>query len=87
MFDVCVNFKVKFFLLVLNYYLDCFLKFYYRYVVGFFVFDEVSVEIDFVIFGSIFYYVVEYIYKDLIIYGKVINKEVLEMLLCNEVKL
>ena len=38
-------------------------------------------------FGSIFHYAAEHIYKDLTTHGKVINKEALETLLRNEVKL
>ena len=46
-----------------------------------------SAEIDSATFGSIFHYAAEHIYKDLTTHGKVINKEALETLLRNEVKL
>lgn len=39
----------------LNTYLDCRLKFYYRYVAGLKVPDEVSAEIDSALFGTIFH--------------------------------
>lgn len=87
LFDVRANPKAKFSPSALNYYLDCPLKFYYRYVAGLSAPDEVSVEIDSATFGSIFHYAAEHIYKDLTTHGKVINKEALETLLRNEVKL
>lgn len=86
-FDVRANPKAKFSPSALNYYLDCPLKFYYRYVAGLSAPDEVSAEIDSATFGSIFHYAAEHIYKDLTTHGKVINKEALETLLRNEVKL
>ena len=87
LFDVRANPKAKFSPSTLNYYLDCPLKFYYRYVAGLSAPDEVSAEIDSATFGSIFHYAAEHIYKDLTTHGKVINKEALETLLRNEVKL
>ena len=87
LFDVRANPKAKFSPSTLNYYLDCPLKFYYRYVAGLSAPDEVSAEIDSATFGSIFHYAAEHIYKDLTTHGKVINKEALETLLRNDVKL
>lgn len=87
LFDVRTNPKAKFSPSALNYYLDCPLKFYYRYVAGLSAPDEVSAEIDSATFGSIFHYAAEHIYEDLTTHGKVINKEALETLLRNEVKL
>lgn len=87
LFDVRTNPKAKFSPSALNYYLDCPLKFYYRYVAGLSAPDEMSAEIDSATFGSIFHYAAEHIYKDLTTHGKVINKEALETLLRNEVKL
>lgn len=87
LFDVRANPKAKFSPSALNYYLDCPLKFYYRYVAGLSAPDEVSAEIDPATFGSIFHYAAEHIYKDLTTHGKVIHKEALETLLRNEVKL
>lgn len=87
LFDVRANPKAKFSPSALNYYLDCPLIFYYRYVAGLSAPDEVSAEIDSATFGSIFHYAAEHIYKDLTTHGKVINKEALETLLRNEVKL
>lgn len=87
LFDVRANPKAKFSPSALNYYLDCPLKLYYRYVAGLSAPDEVSAEIDSATFGSIFHYAAEHIYKDLTTHGKVINKEALETLLRNEVKL
>lgn len=87
LFDVRANPKAKFSPSALNYYLDCPLKFYYRYVAGLSAPDEVSAEIDSATFGSIFHYAAEHNYKDLTTHGKVINKEALETLLRNDVKL
>lgn len=87
LFDVRANPKANFSPSALNYYLDCPLKFYYRYVAGLSAPDEVSAEIDSATFGSIFHYAAEHIYKDLTTHGKVINKEALETLLRNDVKL
>ncbi len=87
LFDVRANPKAKFSPSALNYYLDCPLKFYYRYVAGLSAPDEVSAEIDSATFGSIFHYAAEHIYKDLTTHGKVINKEALETLQRNDVKL
>ena len=87
LFDVRTNPIAKFSPSTLYYYLDCPLKFYYRYVAGLSAPDEVSAEIDSATFGSIFHYAAEHIYKDLTTHGKVINKEALETLLRNEVKL
>ena len=44
--DVRANPKAKFSPSALNYYLDCPLKFYYRYVAGLSAPDEVSAEIE-----------------------------------------
>ena len=86
-FDVRANEKAKFSPSALNYYLDCPLKFYYIYVAGLSAPDEVSAEIDSATFGSIFHQAAENVYKDLTAHGKVINKETLEALLRNDVKL
>lgn len=87
LFDVRANPKAKFSPSALNCYLDCPLKFYYKYVAGLSAPDEVSAEIDSATFGSIFHHAAEHVYKDLSAHGKVINKEALEELLRNEVKL
>ena len=71
----------------LNAYLDCRLKFYYRYVAGLKAPDEVSAEIDSALFGTIFHRSAELAYKDLTANGKEIRKEDLEQLLRNDVKL
>lgn len=86
-FDVRVNPKARFSPSALNTYLDCPLKFYYHYVAGLSAPDEVSAEIDSATFGSIFHSAAEHIYKDLTAHGNVINREALEVLIRNEVKL
>lgn len=86
-FDVRVNPKALLSPSALNCYLDCPLKFYYKYVAGLAAPEEVSAEIDSAKFGSIFHYAAEHIYKELTAHGKVINKDTLEALLKEEVRL
>lgn len=86
-FDLRVNPNAKFSPSALNYYLDCPLKFYYKYVARLSAPNEVSAEIDSATFGSIFHLAAENVYKDLAAHNNVINKETLESLLRNEVKL
>lgn len=71
----------------LNCYLDCPLKFYYKYVALLSAPGEVTADIDSAKFGSIFHYAAEHIYKDLTAHGKLISKENLETLLKDEVRL
>lgn len=71
----------------LNAYLDCQLKFYYRYVAGLKTPDEVSAEIDSALFGTIFHLSAQLAYQSLTVHGKEISKEDLERLLKDEVKL
>lgn len=71
----------------LNTYLDCRLKFYYRYVAGLKAPDEVSAEIDSALFGTIFHRAAELVYKDLTAKGKEIRKDDLEQVLRNDIKL
>lgn len=71
----------------LNAYLDCRLRFYYRYVAGLRTPDEVSAEIDSALFGTIFHLSAQLAYTDLTANGKMIQKEDLERLLRDDVKL
>ena len=71
----------------LNAYLDCPLKFCFRYVLSLRPLDEVSVEIDSALFGSIFHRAAEWAYRDLTAHGKIVRKEDLEALLRDKVKL
>lgn len=71
----------------LNCYLDCSLRFYFKYVARLKTPDEVSAEIDSAIFGSIFHYAAEHIYKDLTAHGKVINKEAVETIMKHPTKI
>lgn len=86
-FDVRANAKAAFSPSALNCYLDCPLKFYYRYVAGLSIPDNVSAEIDSPTFGSIFHDAAEQIYKDLTEHGKLITAENIEQLLKDEVRL
>lgn len=71
----------------LNAYLDCRLKFYYRYVARLKAPDEVSAEIDSALFGTIFHLSAQLAYTDLTTNGKIIRKEDLERLLRDDLKL
>lgn len=71
----------------LNTYLDCRLKFYFYYVARLRPKDEVSAEIDSATFGSIFHRSAELIYTDLIRHGRMIQREDIESLLKDKVRL
>lgn len=86
-FDIRNNPKALISPSALNCYLDCPLKFYYKYVALLSAPDEVTAGIDSAKFGSIFHYAAEHIYKALTAHGKLISKENLETLLKDEVRL
>lgn len=86
-FDIRNNPKALISPSALNCYLDCPLKFYYKYVALLSAPGEVTADIDSAKFGSIFHYAAEHIYKDLTAHGKLISKENLETLLKDEVRL
>lgn len=68
----------------LNAYLDCRLRFYFRYVAGLTAPVEVNTDIDSSTFGRIFHRAVELVYRKLTETGKLIRKEDLEDLLKSE---
>jgi len=63
----------------LNTYLDCSLKFYFRYIAGIKESEEVSEEVDALLFGSIIHKSLEIIYKDYV--GGIIAEKNIEALL------
>ena len=71
----------------LNTYLDCRLRFYFRYIAGLKTPEEVSAEIDSALFGTIFHRSAELAYTELTSNGQMIQKADLERLLRNDVKL
>lgn len=71
----------------LNAYLDCRLRFYYRYVANLNTPNEVSAEINSSLFGTIFHLAAQLAYTDLTENGKMIYREDLERLLRNDIKL
>lgn len=71
----------------LNGYLDCSLRFYYRYVAGLKAPEEVSAEIDSALFGTIFHRSAELAYGELSANGKEIRKEDLERLLRDDIRI
>lgn len=86
-FDTRINPTARFSPSALNTYLDCKLKFYYRYAAGLKPLEEVSGEIDPAVFGSIFHHAAELAYRDLTVNGKLVRKEDLETLLSREDRL
>ncbi len=86
-FDRRVNPKALLSPSALNSYLDCRLKFYYKYVAKLTAPEEVTSEVDAARFGTIFHYSAEQIYKILTERNSVINKEDLENLLKDDPKL
>lgn len=71
----------------LNTYLDCRLKFYFHYVANLKAPNEVSAEIDSAQFGTIFHQAAEWLYDELTVHNKVVNKDDLERLLKDPMKL
>jgi CRISPR/Cas system-associated exonuclease Cas4 (RecB family) len=69
----------------LNTYIDCPLKFYFSYIQGVEVQDEISEEIEADQFGSIFHSVMEQIYKPY--EGKSITADIIKSLLSSEDKI
>lgn len=86
-YDIRVNPKAIISPSALNTYLDCQLKFYYKYAASLKAPDEVNAEIDAPKFGSIFHYAAEMIYKDLSAHGKLVTAEELEKLLKDNTRL
>ncbi|MCD8080875.1 MAG: PD-(D/E)XK nuclease family protein [Bacteroides sp.] len=71
----------------LNTYLDCRMKFYFRYVAGLSAPQEVTAEIDSAKFGTIFHKAAEWLYQELTVRGPEIRKEDIERMLNNEIGL
>jgi ATP-dependent nuclease, subunit B len=86
-YDVRCNKRAQFSPSALNTYMDCQLKFYYTYVAKLKPKPEVSSEIDSAMFGTIFHRSAELIYGDFKAHGNVVNREQIEQLLHNDVKL
>lgn len=86
-YDTRVNPKACFSPSALNNYIDCRLRFYYTYVAKLRPKQEVSAEIDSAMFGTIFHLSAQLVYEELMGKLGVINKETLDQLLHNEVKL
>jgi len=86
-FDLDFNKRAMFSPSALNCYLDCKLRFYFKYIAGLEAPEEVSAEIDSATFGDIFHRTAETIYKDMTQHGNVISKEDIEKLLKDNVRL
>lgn len=83
-YDVRTNPKTLLSPSALNMYLDCSLKFYYRYIAGYQVPDEVNIEIDSALFGSIFHYAAELMYRHLTAVKPLIERKEIEAMLRNQ---
>lgn len=71
----------------LNAYLDCRLRFYYRYVAGLRRPDEVTATIDSALFGTMFHRAAQLAYLHLTAHGPDVRREDLEALLRDDVRL
>ncbi len=65
----------------LNAYIDCPLKFYFRYVARVKPPDEISAEIDSALFGTIFHHSAEQVYRTLTANGQAVNRDDIDRLL------
>ena len=65
----------------LNAYIDCPLKFYFRYVARVKTPDEISAEIDSALFGTIFHRSAEQVYRTLTANGQAVNRDGIDRLL------
>ena len=70
----------------LNTYLDCPLKFYYRYVARLKQPDEVTTDIDHALFGTLFHRAAQLAYQDLTTRGEMVQTANLERLLKEEAR-
>ncbi len=86
-YDTQLNPKAMLSPSALNCYMDCRLRFYYRYIARLKAPDEVSSEIDSALFGTIFHRAAELVYTDLKAHGNEICKEDLEQLVNSDVLL
>ena len=77
--------KRKFSPSALNTYMDCKLKFYYKYIAVLAVKNEVDTEIDSSTFGNIFHYTVELIYNKITEKDKLVRKEDIEKVLKDDI--
>ncbi len=69
----------------INMYLDCKLKFYFRYLAGLKEKEELKEEVDPVLFGNLFHYAIELIYRPFI--GKEVVAGQLKAILLDKAKL
>lgn len=86
-YNAVKNPKAQFSPSALNTYLDCSLKFYFKYIADLKIRNEVNTDIDSAKFGSIFHRSVELAYKRLTQTSKQIRKEDLEKLLRSDAEI
>ncbi len=86
-YNLAANGKYRVSPSALNTYLDCRIKFYFRYIAGLTPPEEATAEIDSALFGSIFHRAAELVYNDLTALNEVINKANIERFLKNPLKI
>ncbi len=86
-YDITRNPKALLSPSALNCYMDCRLRFYFRYIARLNAPDQVSSEIDSALFGTIFHRSAELAYTDLQARDKTIRKEDLERLINDDIQL
>ncbi len=69
----------------INTWLDCRLKFYFKYLAGIKEKEELKEEIDAVLFGNLFHYTIEKLYQPFI--GKTVEEHALKMLAADRKKI
>ncbi len=86
-FDISINKRRLLSPSALNAYIDCSLKFYYKYVAGLRAQEEVDEEVDNIAFGTLFHKTAEDIYNDLKGDENIITKEALQSLIDDDQKI
>lgn len=69
----------------INTWLDCKLKFYFKYLAGIKEKDELKEEIDAVLFGNLFHYAIEKLYQPFV--GKIVEDHALKLLAADKRKI
>lgn len=69
----------------INTWLDCRLKFYFKYLAGIKEKDELKEEIDAVLFGNLFHYTIEKLYQPFV--GKTVEEHALKLLASDKKKI
>ena len=87
LYDIRNNVRAQLSPSALNCYLDCRLRFYFRYIAKLTAPETVNADVDASKFGQIFHHAAEHIYKDLTTCGKNISTNDIEKLLEDDQRL